>query len=139
VRQGEPPDTVPGGEVLVLQPYGSLFFASAPMFRALLPRVDEGSRHAVVVLRLRGVEQIGLTLIDVLRGYARELQAQDGVLKLVVDNRQVLHQMEAEGLVGLVGPDHVYLGTEWLGETTRRARADGLRLLAQSGPTDGEA
>ncbi|CAN7210198.1 SulP family inorganic anion transporter [Terrabacter sp. LjRoot27] len=139
VRQGEPPDTVPGGEVLVLQPYGSLFFASAPTFQALLPRVDEGSRHAVVVLRLRGVDQIGLTLIDVLRGYARELQSRDGVLKLVVDNRQVLHQMEAEGLVGLVGPDHVYLGTEWLGETTRRARADGLRLLAGSDPADGEA
>ncbi|KRC92402.1 sulfate transporter [Terrabacter sp. Root85] len=139
VRQGEPPVTVPGGEVLVLQPYGSLFFASAPTFRALLPRVDDGSRHAVVVLRLRGVDQIGLTLIDVLRGYARELQAHGGVLKLVVDNRQVLHQMEAEGLVGLVGPDHVYLGTEWLGETTRRARADGLRLLAESDPTDGEA
>jgi SulP family sulfate permease len=139
VRQGEPPDTVPGGEVLVLQPYGSLFFASAPTFQALLPRVDEGSRHAVVVLRLRGVDQIGLTLIDVLRGYARELQSRDGVLKLVVDNRQVLHQMEAEGLVGLVGPDHVYLGTEWLGESTRRARTDGLRLLAGSDPADGEA
>jgi SulP family sulfate permease len=139
VLQGEPPDTVPGGEVLVLQPYGSLFFASAPTFQALLPRVDERSRHAVVVLRLRGVDQIGLTLIDVLRGYARELQSRDGVLKLVVDNRQVLHQMEAEGLVGLVGPDHVYLGTEWLGETTRRARTDGLRLLAGSDPADGEA
>jgi sulfate permease, SulP family len=139
VRQGEPPDTVPGGEVLVLQPYGSLFFASAPTFQALLPRVDDGSRHAVVVLRLRGVDQIGLSLIDVLRGYAREIQSREGVLKLVVDNRQVLHQMEAEGLVALLGPDHVYLGTEWLGETTRRARTDGLRLLAESGPTDGEA
>jgi sulfate permease, SulP family len=139
VRQGEPPDTVPGGEVLVLQPYGSLFFASAPTFQALLPRVDDGSRHAVVVLRLRGVDQIGLSLIDVLRGYAREIQSREGVLKLVVDNRQVLHQIEAEGLVALLGPDHVYLGTEWLGETTRRARTDGLRLLAESGPTDGEA
>jgi sulfate permease, SulP family len=35
----DPPAVLPPGEVVVLQPYGSLFFAAAPIFEATLPAV----------------------------------------------------------------------------------------------------
>ena len=130
MRETPAPAEVPAREVLTLAPYGSLFFASAPSFRALLPEVTSASQHAVVILRLRGVDQLGLSLIDVLRRYATELHECDGTLKLVLSDRQVAHQMRAEGLVDLVGDENVYLGNEWLGATVRRAHADGLALLA---------
>ena len=43
----------PPHEVVVLQPYGNLAYASAPVFEGLLPKVDDRSRGSVVIVRLR--------------------------------------------------------------------------------------
>jgi len=32
MRESTPPPTIAAGEIVILQPYGSLFFASAPVF-----------------------------------------------------------------------------------------------------------
>jgi MFS superfamily sulfate permease-like transporter len=49
-KEEDPDGEVRPGAVTVLQPYGSLFFASAPVFRSQLPRVDpEISGRAVVM------------------------------------------------------------------------------------------
>ena len=60
---------------MALQPYGSLFFAAAPVVEASLPALTEGTRHAVVILRLRGRTDLGTGLMDVLRRYALTLAA----------------------------------------------------------------
>jgi SulP family sulfate permease len=41
--ESDPPSRLPAGEVVALQPYGSLFFAAAPALEAQLPTVDGGS------------------------------------------------------------------------------------------------
>jgi SulP family sulfate permease len=128
-RETDPPATVPGGEVLVLQPYGSLFFASAPVFEKQLPTVDAESRRAVVIVRLRGIDQIGLSHVEVLRRYARELRAVDSTLK-VVAGAEVIPQLAAGGLPEDIGSGNIYQGTEWIGATVRRAYADGRREIA---------
>ena len=130
MRECDPPPTVPAGEVTVLQPYGSLFFASAPIFRAQLPKVDEDSSPAVVVLRFRGIDQLALSILDVLRDYARELDAVGSRLVLVVSSDRVVGQLQDVGLTTLLGPDAVYRGGEWLGETVRQAYDDGRRWIA---------
>jgi sulfate permease, SulP family len=66
----DPPAELPGGEVVVLQPYGSLFFAAAPVFEAALPAVGEASSGSVVILRLRGRTDLGTTFMDALHRYA---------------------------------------------------------------------
>jgi SulP family sulfate permease len=70
VIETDPPALLPAGEVVVLQPYGSLFFAAAPVFESVLPRTTDASRHAVVILRLRGRSDLGTTFMDVLSRYA---------------------------------------------------------------------
>jgi sulfate permease, SulP family len=136
MREGDPPPTVPPGEVVVLQPYGSLFFASAPVFRAQLPQVDEGSATAVVVLRFRGVDHFSLSILDVLHGYADELAAVGSRLVLVLSSDRVARQLEHSGLAALLGEQGVYRGGEWVGETVRRAHGDAERWIAeQGGPT----
>ncbi len=42
VIETDPPATLGPDEVVVLQPYGSLFFAAAPVFETLLPAVTDG-------------------------------------------------------------------------------------------------
>ncbi|GAA3638488.1 SulP family inorganic anion transporter [Microbacterium awajiense] len=124
MREEDPPAVVPGGDVLVLQPYGSLFFASAPTFERQLPAVSRGEGPAVVVIRLRGTDQIGLALVEVLRRYAHDLQSADSTLKLVVSEDLVVAQMAAGGLIGDIGERNLYRGSEWVGEALRRAHDD---------------
>ncbi len=124
LRESDPPPVVPGGEVLVLQPYGSLFFASSPIFEKQLPEVSRESRNAVVIVRLRGTDQIGLSLVDVLRRFARRLADAGSSLKVVATEDRVIDQLEAGGLVGDIGERNVYKGTEWVGDTLRRAHAE---------------
>ena len=126
IRESDPPPTIAEDAVVILQPYGSLFFASAPIFENQLPAVGRASKGAVVIIRLRGTDQIGLSLIDVLRRYAHSLHDADASLKLVVSEKRVLDQLEASGLAAELGERNVYRSNEWIGETVRRAYADAL-------------
>lgn len=132
IRESDPPATIPAGEVVVLQPYGSLFFASAPVFEHQLPAVSRASAGSVVIVRLRGTDQIGLSLIEVLRRYAHDLRDAGSSLKLVISEQRVLDLVESSGLAAELGSDNVYRSTEWVGETLRRAYSDALDQLAQS-------
>ncbi|MET0974287.1 MAG: SulP family inorganic anion transporter [Leifsonia sp.] len=130
MRETAPPAILPASEVVVVQPYGSLFFASAPTFSAGLPMITTESTGSVVVIRLRGVDEIGLSLIDVLRGYATRLHAQGSLLKLVVSNEHVLWQLRHENIDELIGAENLYRSTEWVGSTVRRAAADAEDFVA---------
>jgi SulP family sulfate permease len=123
-REVDPPAVVPGGHVLILQPYGSLFFASAPVFEKQLPAVDATSRGAVVIVRLRGIDQIGLSHVDVLRRFAGQLREVDGTLKVVAAEAAVIARLDAGGLAADIGPQNIYKGNEWIGATVRRAYDD---------------
>jgi sulfate permease, SulP family len=130
LRESDPPATIPAGEVVVLQPYGSLFFASAPVFEHQLPAVSRASAGSVVIVRLRGTDQIGLSLIEVLRRYAHDLRDADSSLKLVISEQRVLDLVESSGLASELGAENVYRSTEWVGETLRRAHSDAIDELA---------
>lgn len=124
MREGDPPAVVPAGEVLVLQPYGSLFFASAPVFERQLPEVSRESSGSVVIVRLRGTDQIGLSHVDVLRRFAHELSDADSSLKVVATAERVIGELAAGGLTADIGEENVYRGSEWVGEALRVAYAD---------------
>lgn len=122
----DPPAELPGHEVVVLQPYGSLFFAAAPVFEAALPPVVATSRRSVVILRLRGRSDLGATFMDVLARYAEALRAVGSKLVIVSANDRIIEQLAATGIIELIGADNVYPGNERVGATTERALADAL-------------
>lgn len=123
IRESDPPTTIPPGDVVILQPYGSLFFASATGFRAQLPAVTAGSHDSVVILRLRGVDDLGVSVAGIIDQYAADLA--DAGSKLVVNGGDVLRsQMEKNGLLARIGADNFYLGGEWHGRALARANAD---------------
>lgn len=130
LRETDPPAVVPAGEVLVLQPYGSLFFASAPIFEKQLPQVGPASRDAIVIVRLRGTDQIGLSLVDVLRRFAHQLSDAGSSLRVVATEDRVIDQLAAGGLTDDIGAQSIYKGTEWVGETLRRAHAEAQEEIA---------
>lgn len=131
MRESDPPAIVGRREVIVLQPYGSLFFASAPSFERQLPGVDEETEGSVVIIRLRGTDELDLALIDSLRRYARALAAASSRLKLIISEAAVRQQLAASGLLAELGEDNVYQGTEWIGKAVQLAWADAQRSVAR--------
>ena len=131
VREVDPPKEVPADEVVLIQPYGSLFFASAAVFEEQLPEVVASSRHSVVIVRLRGRKDLGSTLTETLGRYADALRDADSKLVLVTDHERVLDQLAVTGVTRIVGDENIYRSDEWLGRTMRRAHDEAEAWIAE--------
>lgn len=105
----------------MLQPYGSLFFASASTFEAALPTVEPTSRDSVVIQRLRGRSDLGGTFMDVLRRYAQSLRAVACQLVMVSANEPVIEQLATTSVLDVVPPDDVHPADEGVRRTVRRS------------------
>ena len=94
-----------------------------------VPSVSPDSRNSVVILRVRGADDAGATLIDVLSSYADSLNAADCRLMLVTDNSRVIRQLRVTGATDSIGADNVYRSTAFMGETTRKAHDDAVAWI----------
>ena len=120
----DPPAELPAGEIVVLQPYGSLFFAAAPVFESALPAPTSASVNSVVILRLRGRSDLGTTFMDVLYRYAQSLAAVGSKLVIVSTNARIEEQLQVTGITAVIGTDNIYSGDERVGASVTRAQAD---------------
>ena len=136
-KEGPPPRELPTGEVVVLTTYGSLFFASAPVFESQLPQVTEHSQNAVVIIRLRGKEDLGSTFITVLTRYRQGLESVGSHLLLSGVGNPVLRQLRDTGSLDELGAANVFTATESVGESLQRALVRAEQL--QTGPSGGSS
>ena len=123
VTEQDAPAELPPNEIVVLRPYGSLFFAAAAAFQAALPAVSHRSRHSVVIITLRGKEDLGSTFINVVTRYAQRLQDVESTLMLAGISERVEAQLEATGAITILGRDNVFLATTAVTQSTRQAMA----------------
>jgi sulfate permease, SulP family len=128
----DPPAQLPANEVVALQPYGSLFFAAAPVLEAQLPAADGASRNSVVILRLRGRTDLGTTFMDVLHRYAQALTATGSKLVIVSASERIQEQLRVTGVTDVVAPEDIYPGDERVGATLKRAYADAVTWIEQN-------
>lgn len=117
------PRSIEPGEIIVLMPYGSLFFAAAPVFQSQLPEIPERCDGAVVILRLRGKDELGSTFIRVLDGYAAGLRAAGGLLLLAGVDLRVRTQLRDTDVLARLGEHHVFPETRRIGEALCAASA----------------
>ena len=137
VVETDPPAELPADEVVVLQPYGSLFFAAAASFESSLPAVTDRPGHSVVILRLRGRSDLGTTFMDVLHRYAASLQAHGSRLVIVSVSERIQDQLAVTGIADLIGPSSIYEGDERVHATVRRAHAEALEWIGTQSASDG--
>jgi sulfate permease, SulP family len=130
VLESDPPRVLPADQLVMLQPYGSLFFAAAPVFEAQLPQIAPSSTNSVVLLRLRGRSDLGTTFMDVLSRYAIALNDVGSRLMLVSVSADVEAQLEATGITTLIGPESIYRGDDRVGTTLKRAESDAMAWIA---------
>lgn len=133
-REVEPPRVLAPGDVVVLTPYGSLFFASTGVFESQLPVAGPDSGGAVVVLRLRGKEELGSTFIRTLVRYRDSLAAAGCWLVISGVGERVLKQLASTGALDVLGPDNVFAAAPRVGESLQAAlrRAEALQGRAVS-------
>ncbi len=128
----DPPRELPAGEIVVLTAYGSLFFASAAAFGAQLPAVGRASEGAVVVLRLRGKEELGSTFIKAITLYREALVAARCHFVVTGVGERVLTQLTNTGALAQLGPDNVFKATPNVGESLQQGIERARALQAQA-------
>jgi SulP family sulfate permease len=130
------PAKLESGRVTVLYIYGNLFYAAADTFEKSLP-ATEGARRAVVILLLRGFEDIGSTVIEVLRRYTQALHANDGKLILAGVAPRLRDQLQRTGMLKMIGEENIFLSTAAIGESGNAAlRAAKEWVVASSKKSD---
>ncbi|MGB3715207.1 MAG: SulP family inorganic anion transporter [Candidatus Promineifilaceae bacterium] len=130
----EPPLTLPANEAVLLVPYGSLFFAAAPLFEKQLPDVSEETYNTAVVLNLRGYDDLGSTFLTVLERYAADLQKHHSKLMLSGVVPSVVAQLEKTGLIRKIGRENVFLDSEQIGESVMAAWDAAEKWVAEQSP-----
>ena len=81
---------------------------------------------------MRGREEIGSTLIGILRRYTEALQAKDGRLYLVGVSPTMADQLRRTGLVDLIGKERVIPTQPQFGAAANRALTDAYNWLGIS-------
>ena len=114
------PQALEDGSITVLHARGSSYFAAARTMQELLPSAKT-AHGAVVIIRMRGLNQIGTTYILVLERYAAELRANGGRLMLSGLSESVLDQILRTETTNAIPEDAIQMATSTLGESTKAA------------------
>jgi SulP family sulfate permease len=120
IEERPAPEALSPFEAIVLRSYGSAFFASMEPLERLLPDVGRAER-AVVILSLRGREDIGSTFIRVLERYQDRLRKNGGKLILAGVHENVLKQLEATETTDDIPRDDIYVATSRVGASIQAA------------------
>ncbi|SDR95747.1 sulfate permease, SulP family [Paraoerskovia marina] len=111
-------------QIVVIRPYGSLFFAATPIAEAQLPAVGATTDRCAVLLNLRGKEELGSTFIALVDRYSERLATADSRLYLVGVSADLAAQLERTGTTAKIGQDRIRITTTTLRESTLRAVHD---------------
>lgn len=130
-REQDAPEVIAPNRPLLLVAYGSLFFATAPLFEKQLPDVVDESINAVVIINLRSSSDLGSTFLQVLERYAVDLQAHDSVLMLAGVLPAVVNQLENTGLMRKIGRENVFVEGEVVGQSVLAAWEKAEKWVAE--------
>jgi len=122
IEEHKAPKRLQSNKVTVLDVYGHLFYAGARTLARLLPKPQDAQKP-VVILRLRGRNNLGATLVEVLANYADKLHEVDGRLYLTGISENAYVQVVRTGKLRLTGPVRAYEATPIRGQSTQEAVA----------------
>jgi len=105
--EAELPESLPSGEIVILQPIGSLFFAGTVEFEEHLPDMRD-ARHSVVILRLRDRDEVGSTFIRAIQRVTKKLHMGGNLLMLTGVGAHVWEQLEKTDLLELIGEQNIF-------------------------------
>ncbi|WP_370185376.1 SulP family inorganic anion transporter [Rhodococcus wratislaviensis] len=127
------PKRLADNEIVVLDVYGSLFYAGARTLQVRLPD-PAGAASPVVILRLRGRTTVSATFFTVIADYARRLDAVGGQLHLSGIDPRIRDNWTDELLAAHGVRIEFHPATAAIGESTLAAYAE-ARVWLHDGDT----
>ena len=124
------PDELPDNSVTILHARGSTYFAAVRTIQDMLPSAKKAN-NAVVIIRIRGIDQVGSTMIAFMERYEDELHANGGKLMLSGVRQNVLDQLLRTETTEVIPEDRIFMATDTLGESTKDALAAANAWLAR--------
>jgi len=107
--------------IITLRHYGSLFFASAQNYEDQLPQPGEDTHQAVVILNLRGQDDLDSSVLDMLTDYHQKLQKHNCRLMLAGVEDAVRQKLERTGELSIIGSENVFSVSEHYQESVIKA------------------
>lgn len=129
--EGKARDRLDPGSFVLLRVRGPLFFASAQMLEDQLPTIGT-AEGAYVILTMHDVDDLGSTVIRVLKRYADTLQRNGGHLMLAGVDTPLFRQLERTGVVELLGTGNIFWQRPQLGASMNEAVGEARNRLAQA-------
>ncbi len=126
------PELIGPGTVTVLVPYGSLFYAASPVLEEQLPDLDANTDRAVVILSLRGRDDLGSTFMQLVERYASDLRQHGSRLWLAEVDPLVREQLARAGMTKSVSRSNIFLSTDKVGESLYDAYAAALEWTSEA-------
>jgi SulP family sulfate permease len=123
------PQALESRRVVLLDIYGSLYYAGARTLQAHLPDPQDAVEPAVV-LRLRGRALLGATSYAVLSDYAARIAAVGGRFYLTGLDPEVLTQVQRNRTVESAGDVRLFVATDVIGEGSLEAYHHAQEWLA---------
>jgi SulP family sulfate permease len=114
------PAKLPDAKPVILSIQGNLFFAAMRNLQEELP-APNGTKHPVVILRLRGDTLLAGTGASMLVSYAERLRAQGGKLILCGVEDPVIKTLARTGALNRIGQENVFLANDMLLMSTQTA------------------
>jgi SulP family sulfate permease len=128
-REEPAPTSLVGEDLVVLDVYGSMFFAGARTLQHQLPD-PLGSTSPTVVLRVRGRTTLGSTFLAVIGDYSHRLGLVGGQLFLSGVDAKLLERWGRDTVPEALGAVRLFPATPQLGESTTQAVSSALRVEA---------
>ena len=132
------PAVVEPNKVMVLAPFGSLFFAAAQTFEEQLPKVEEDTLNAAVILHLRGRTDLGSTFLEVLERYAGDMQDHESRLMLAGVSDFSKDVIKLTGQIHHIGRENIFEATDEVGASILEAYYEAEAWVAENRPTESE-
>lgn len=105
-QEKELPDVFPSNQATIVGYEGAKFFAEVPTIMNKMPAL-EGVSNAVIIWRLRGVEEIHSTFLKQLSLFAQKVQAGGNRFMLEGVEPRAMATLEKTGLLEEIGPENV--------------------------------
>lgn len=131
-QEQDAPTNLPAKAITILHVYGSVFYASADILQKALPSPYTADR-SVVILGLRGRNELGSTFISLLKRYATDLCDRNSKLMLAGVAPEVIQQLVKTGVTDTIPSTDIFPATDVFGESLQGAQADAEEWLATLG------
>jgi SulP family sulfate permease len=122
------PKSLPSNRPTILEIHGSLLYAGAWTVERKIPS-PAGSKNAIVILRIHGQSEIGITLTGILERYSEQLRRNEGKLMIAGANPKIMEEMERVGMLRKIGKENVFPEGEVLEAGIRDALASASAML----------